>query len=123
MNEQTEKAMIELINSATSAKNFLLAELPEVVNQLLVWKFWVSLVLLISGILLLAAIFFAIYKTWKYRQAIVNNDYGIFILFIVSFFCVSGFPASLLMIFNGDWLQILLAPKLYLIEYVASLGK
>lgn len=102
MTEELQKALTEILNGVLTAKDFMLAELPEVVQQLLLWKTVISLVWF--SLFMLIAIAMSCY-TKKFFQRLEAT-----IVFIVS-------------ISHYEWLQIWLAPKVYLIEYVASLAK
>jgi hypothetical protein len=121
MNGQLQQALSSLISSAVDAKTFLVAELPEVVRQLLLWKMWVSLLETAIGAGLLFCVIYGTYKYIKHWDFICEHDMeqtsvgvGVadLVLGLMGFFCA----------FNFDWLQIWLAPKVYLIEYAAKLA-
>lgn len=149
MNEQANKILVDLLQKASNgidaAVSFSQAQIPDVIHQLLVWKFVSSLV---STVLILATLPFAckfIIKmmkresdgvigndgySWerektKYKPTLVwekNGDISpVSMLFGVAVFLYSIF------VFVGvadmTWLKIWIAPKLYLIEYAASLVK
>lgn len=149
MNEQANKILVDLLQKASNgidaAVSFSQAQIPDVIHQLLVWNFVSSLV---STLLILATLPFAckfIMKmmkreqdgvmgndgySWerdkeKYKPTLVwekNGDISpVSMLFGVGVFLYSLF------VFVGvadmTWLKIWLAPKLYLIEYAASLVK
>jgi hypothetical protein len=147
MNERAEEALARLLDLAVDgiegAKTFAEAELPQVVEQLLMWKFWKSLLhmLLSTGLfaLSLGALLACIVKINRSKQ---SQDEDGQIPYCTNFWwgshSVSG-PASAIslglaattflslnvMVFSIDltWLQILIAPKLYLLEYSAGLAK
>jgi len=131
MNDDLQKALAEILNKTTqgveAGVGFLQRELPDVVQQLLIWHgirsaFYFLIAVVVSGAL--AKIAFTLWdagkayttknlwdegKGWRFFGAAVS---GVFAL-------LTGFIA----INTLAWLQILLAPKLYLIEYAASLVK
>jgi hypothetical protein len=129
-----EKALTDILTKATAGVekgiDFLNAELPKVVEQLLLWKMWESLLYCIFSvglIIVLCFIPFAIYKNlkkfkfleWDFEIQIVVSTIGGTCGFIgLIFACIKAFS-----MFNVVWLQIWLAPKIYLIEYAASLLK
>lgn len=151
MNEELQKAITEVFNSVINAKEFLLGEIPDYINQLLMWK------AVYSGILFLSAmvvIFFSVKYLISYpskrKQAIdrafeakqrgdswcfyhkgssvtsVHYDHivatgGVEIKIKVIFAFLGVVVGSCLT--NLDWLQIMIAPKVYLIEYAASIVK
>lgn len=161
MNEQSQKILTDLLQRAVSgvdaAVSFSQAQIPDVIKQLLAWKFVVSLLFFITFILLLILMAFVAfrvfrgYDSWvsdkkskardcfdrreswtRYSRSgsdLTSNQYDrimsipdtpILAYIIVG---VSSFFFLLIALSNLAWLKILLAPKLYLIEYAASLVK
>lgn len=143
MNDQAKKILIDLLQKASdginSAVSFSKAQIPDVVHQLLVWNFVESMIyFLSSGLTSLWLILFAVKALRKradpsnegrYIPTIAWDEYGqgnfddgqalivaLFYLMLLGFFiatCVTSL----------DWLQIWLAPKLYIIQYAAQLIK
>lgn len=122
MNDDLQKALAEILNKTTQGAEagvgFLQRELPDVVQQLLVWhgvKSAVFFVILLSLSLISA---WATKRVWTWAREEDEGDEAatLFPAGAAVVLCVSAFG-------NLDWLQILLAPKLYLIEYAASLVK
>jgi hypothetical protein len=123
LKDSLEQALIEMINAAVSVKDFIVAETPEVVNQLLIWKCAESAIYAIFSILLVGL---SIYM-WK---KIIQKEREVKREFESGMGYAIGTVATLLVLipsvvgfFNLDWLKILIAPKLYLIEYTAELIK
>lgn len=122
MNDDLQKALAEILNKTTqgveAGVGFLQRELPDVVQQLLVWHAVRSAVFCLFAFLIAGLLGYAAKRLWNWLS---EEDDGSQIF--------AAFPAafSLLFVFialhQSDWLQILLAPKLYLIEYAASLVK
>ncbi|HGN1932012.1 hypothetical protein [Providencia rettgeri] len=139
MNEQVSKALTDLLEKASngidSTVAFSHANLPEVIHQLLAWKMTMGIILSVVGVVLIAlAILMPIWaKRAKSNGAIwtyYRGDTGFDISSVMYDFSRTIFPV--LILFFGAviaiggfsmWLKILLAPKLYLIEYAASLIK
>ena len=142
MNEQLQQALAQVIEKATdgvqSGVSFLSAELPDVIHQLLMWKMIESLVMCIAGITLLSVMTYILIKysgvgakikdsdsRWKTHQITLTHDaegdiapwipVTITIPVLAALGCAS--------LVNIDWLKIWIAPKVYLIEYAASLVK
>ncbi|HBK4607569.1 hypothetical protein ACTVM3_07585 [Serratia nematodiphila] len=143
MNEQANKVLAELLQKASAgidaAVSFSQAQIPDVVHQLLLWNFTRSIVM---SILCLISIPFAV---WFLKKQFTRKKIGEFVKFgekkeqyqwtlvfdseggaspaimILAFFGLLyvSFVGSVLL--NMTWLKIWLAPKLYLIEYAASL--
>lgn len=120
MNEQANKVLAELLQKATNgidaAVSFSQAQLPDVIHQLLVWNAVSSALAQIVGMLIIILPIVYSVKKW---EVICDNDCQPFMMFHI-ITVLSGF---LLVADNLDWLKIWLAPKLYLIEYAASLMK
>lgn len=149
MNEQANKILVELLQKAANgidaAVSFSQAQIPDVIHQLLVWNFAKSLAMtlvLLATAPLAVKFFRAMIKreqdgvfenegySWdrgkpKYKPTLVWQRDGDLSLLVIIF----GFGAGLYaitvfgLIADLTWLKIWLAPKLYLIEYAASVMK
>ncbi len=151
MNEELQKALGELLNKANdgidAASGFLAAELPDVIYQLLMWHGVYNFILFVVSLLVLATIPFQIKKltlkvpvkiqkgepdNWYWRNENLNypslgfkcvkTELSIalkiatgFVIFIEGAICLCNI--------NIEWLQIYIAPKVWLLEYAASLTK
>ena len=126
--DKLKEALAELIMSVTQtagqAKDFLIAETPDVIRQLLMWKFAENLTWCLAGVAVMIAV--VIYARrlvkWTLHEDTDSEDAVTGLLF-------GG--AGLLIIFaiaaiefvNLTWLQIWIAPKVYLLEYAKELVK
>jgi len=126
MEKQLEQALAVLItkslDSVDAAGQFLKAEIPDVISQLLVWYGWYNFILFIFGIALLVGIVWGNYIQYKLvkkhwitiRQA--DGEVGlVFNMFQILWFI----PLTVLI--DVKWLQIWIAPKIWLIEYASKL--
>ena len=116
-----------ILNKGTAAVEsgvaFLQAEIPDVIRQLLTWKaveagVWAALQI---GVVLLC-----LHGYRQARNAMVEADEwgGDWRVIFTGFTVAASAPFVFCAIFNlTDVLQILIAPKIYLIEYAASLAK
>ena len=118
-----EQMLLDMIQSVNTAKEFVIEQTPEVITQLLYWKFTISAIgfvipLLIAGI----------WWYWFNRFQKVKKEMG----YRDEEFCeitllLTGLVVTLLLVIftacNWEWLQILIAPKFFLLEYAASLVK
>ncbi len=125
MNEQLQEALASLLSKTVSGIDagtaFLQTELPDVIQQLLVWKAAVSGMSMIGFF----ALAYAIYRLNKWQMhywngvlehdELLDHPEAIFNLFQIAWLI------PLVHLWSIDWLQIWLAPKIYLIEYAASL--
>ena len=121
------------------AAAFLAAEIPDVIQQLLVWHAIESLIWFFLGVLLLAAPWF-VYCRWggrgepaepahsgeaRYRGTLTHSCYGRVNEDALFAFILVGTTATIigvtLTMVSLDWIKILVAPKLYLFEYARVL--
>ena len=135
MNEQLQLAVSTLIQTSLNAidkgTTFLSNQIPEVIQQLLLWKAIASFIEFSSGIFIIGGIFAWLIYQYKYWTTTVTTTWG---EKKVRLYAEAG-PFSLLNIFliipllygssciNLIWLQIWIAPKLYLIEYAKDFLK
>ena len=135
MNEQLQLAVSTLIQTSLNAidkgTTFLSNQIPEVIQQLLLWKAIASFIEFSSGIFIIGGIFAWLIYQYKYWTTTIESKWG---EKKVRFLSETG-PFSLLNIFlifpllygssciNLIWLQIWIAPKLYLIEYAKDFLK
>lgn len=141
MSKPLDEALARLIdttlNGIDATATFLAAEIPDVVQQLLIWKMTESLLHFVLGVSLILSPW-ATYKLWggvgapdapakgatRYKVTLTHDEYGrwhdeaMFLLLPSVLVIAAGFGV-------GDlaWLKILLAPKLYLLEYAKELIK
>lgn len=140
MEEQANKILVELLKKASNgidaAVSFSQAQIPDVVHQFLIWSFVHSALFQLAGLLLLIAAI----KLPSFARTARNNGerwtsfdgrpndgyfissvyYDICTVFVPIFGSIMGI---LIIAFNFEWLKIWIAPKLFLIEYAASLVK
>lgn len=125
MNEQLQQALTEILNSSLQAKDFLVSEIPDVIHQLLIYKAAFSAISMVGFFLLAAAIFWINKKQFNlYSNKHEEDEFDFFYhpeLVVNLFQIFLAIPLTAL--WNFDWLMIWLAPKVYLIEYAASLAK
>lgn len=118
MNEQSQKILSDLLQRAVSgidaAVGFSQAQIPDVINQLLMWQTVSSI---LAQVICLALISISI---WGAIKAWASNDVDTVVVTLIfggilTVICLAVFSL------NFDWLKILIAPKLYLLEYAASI--
>lgn len=128
MNEQLQQALTAILNKTMTGVDagvsFLSAEIPDVIHQLLLWKASMSALSMIACLVVCFVIYkinsfqWKVLKKWKEeREDFIDHPELAINLFQIMWL----FPV--LALFSLDWLQIWLAPKIYLIEYAASLAK
>ena len=131
MNEQLQTALADLIAVATRGANesvdFLRAELPDVVQQLLMWKA-VSSALGLGFVVALAIVAFVLFRRGFRMLETIPAEYDDSPRFwtrtwLIVGSVICGLILAVRLLNSFAWLKILIAPKLYLIEYAARLAK
>ena len=117
--------LTRIVNGMEKGADFLSSQLPAVVEQLLTWKLYESIIGCVMGLLLVA--FCLKTPFWAYKKYKKSDEgWDEFCVELASVFGGSAlfvmFVGGLYMI-NLKWLQIWIAPKIYLIEYAAELIK
>lgn len=147
MNEQLQKVLADIIAKVTSGADavveFSKQQLPEVLQQLLIWHFISNLLSFIIPLVLLTLCLTISIKFWRRvpKQESRDNDdrcpwiadeyrdkaHKLYFKYWLSGYVLPAvsFILGLITLFNSNiiWLKIVLAPKLYLLEYAASLIK
>lgn len=149
MEEQANKILVELLQKASNgiddAVSFSQAQIPDVVHQLLLWNMVDSLIKTLIAILTIPLVFRFMKKqcqrveigkicdegySWergnpKYRPTMVWDSKGeiSFLILPLAGVLIMWGLFIIATVTNMVWLKIWLAPKLYLIEYAASLIK
>ncbi|MDE9443427.1 hypothetical protein KKJ13_17965 [Xenorhabdus bovienii] len=118
--ENTDKVLSELIGKALSGMDGLIGfgkdQLPAVIEQLMLWQLWVNGLVFI---LFLTLTLLAGYLWKKATESAIYNEPLVYLL-LFGAVCALGF-VSLRCVFTV--VQITVAPKIWLIEYAASLIK
>ena len=144
MNEQMQQALTKVIEKANSGVDasidFLSDQLPDVVHQLLTWGLLSSIVSCFVCVVIAISCVFAIKKTlksiesakkskktnWAYFVYSHSDDgtleTGSVLAFIFSATAI-GVSTMIFIANTFESLKILFAPKIWLIEYAATLAK
>ena len=135
MNEQLQLAVNTLIQTSLNAidkgTTFLSNQIPEVIQQLLLWKAVASFIEFSFGIFIIGGIFAWLIYQYKYWTTTIETEWGTTKqrisleegpLALLNIFCVIPLVYGSSCI-NLIWLQIWIAPKLYLIEYAKDFLK
>ena len=143
MNEQLETQLVEILQSVSTsvgdAKEFMIAELPDVVQQVLSWYTVLSVVENVIAVTLLVLIVYMLrnmlvkpesmstanviqrlsFMEDKYAENGIDHSPGVLLAAAAAVLMLTVAMSKLNIVF----LKILIAPKLWLIEYAATLGK
>ena len=130
MNEQAENVLAELmqrlLNGIDATAEFSQQQIPEILEQLLLWRFSSSAISFIFGLFLASLTTCLLIKKvipiakkemnkpWLERNEVCN--------FVLPFLCICLYVMSFCFI-SFTWIKIWIAPKLFLLEYGASLIK
>ena len=109
--EKTKEGALKIIEA-------LQREAPEVVRELLWWNGVTSFLAWAFAIGLIVVYLWYAKRLWRWADDSNNMD-SVPCTAIASgiYFLIAGF----ILLFNFDWLQIIVAPRLYLLEYVTEL--
>lgn len=124
MNEQLQETVNTILTKALSIADetgeFLVEQVPDVVNQLLIWEATASAIGMASWIIIVFLYSRGCVRLW-------NSDHDVQSADVLGGMVIFGILMSLLLLViievSFDWLKILVAPKLYLLEYAATLVK
>ena len=117
LQNQLTQMLADLATNAAAAKDFALSEMPDVVSQLLWWR---GIASFLFWILFLALIAAGVKLWWAFSRSEGEwPDSREMAAVLGGFVCLAVGMIGFLISF--DWLQILIAPKVYLIEYAAEL--
>ena len=130
MNDQLQKVLADIITRVTSgadaAIQFGKEQIPEVLKQLLVWNFtfsfliWFSATAIIVGYIIWMLTKF---RWWFKNQRSTTTEQDAAVTAVTIIWGIITFIMIFVFWCNLDWLKIWVAPKLYLLEYAASLIK
>lgn len=126
--KETDQQLAEIIKKGLEAAektgNFVVEQAPDLIQQLIVWKTCEYIFLIIISI----AFMFSLYRWHKsamkrydnydnFCKKIESFIYGIYAIAVILIFGIVLFTSFF------DLIQILLAPKIWLIEYASQLIK
>lgn len=138
--DDLDKKLVEVLDGVMSAtekgKDFVLAELPDVVSQLLLWYGTYGFIKFMIGVGMIILALFVNKKIFskgrqienkhfiEYEETLLRDDKGhlhggimIYLIIMVPYIGVT------LAFLNLQWLKIWIAPKIWLIEYTTQLLK
>ena len=122
MDNNLQTALAELITKANqgvdTATGFLVSEVPEVIHQLLLWKAVMSAISFTITMIGIGVIAYYWKHVFRY---FADEEMAPAILMTVCMVVAVSLIASITLSF--DWLQIWLAPKVWLLEYASQLVK
>jgi hypothetical protein len=131
--QRAEEVLLDMVNKAAEIGSAAVDEIPLVVQELLTWHFYNSLILWLAGVLFTVLWVTFVVKLWKDGSKLMNNDYkptqikrdlwGDEWGWLVYSTIIGSVVSFAWLLNQTDWLKILVAPRLYLLEYAAQLIK
>ena len=127
MNAETDKQIAEILKKglevAEKSGNFVIEQAPDLVKQLITYKTIETSICVLIEITLMYLIFryfkYLYKKNNEYSDFIPENAFhgvGMIITFVLSIFCFFVFINDI-----SNLIQLIFAPKIYLLEYIAQL--
>jgi hypothetical protein len=133
-------AVHKTVDVFDTAAEFLAAQAPEVLEQLLMWNLVSSLMSFVTGIVVLYALQHFVRKysgrgarlnpdseyCKDHKQTLTHDENGNICprtLLTFTVVAIAGSVAFAAVVNNMDWLQILVAEKIWLLEYAAKMIK
>lgn len=119
LQQRAEEVLLSMLNKAAEIGSAAVDEIPLVVQELLQWKFAESAVKCLLGLLIASGLIWLYKKVYNYYK---NKDLSNHpeLLFLMLTAIPWMFVATLV---NLTWLKIWVAPRVYLLEYAATLVK
>jgi|TARA_R110000851_G_scaffold87200_1_gene190038 hypothetical protein len=120
MNDQLQSAVTGLIEKTMkgvdASQDFLTAEIPDFLTQLLLWY---GVYMGIKASIAVILFTFAIYLGRKVYSLLQDQEFQDLHVWLIVLSFISTVAGSVLM--NLTWLKIMIAPKVWLVEYAATL--
>jgi hypothetical protein len=125
VSDKLQAALADMLTKTTQvageAKDWTVKQLPDVIHQLLMWKMATSIIECVLPMLL-----FVVFLSFTIKM-VKKTDWGARDLDPLGILAMAGGFASVISFlaiffcFNLTWLQIWVAPKIFLIEYAKSM--
>lgn len=127
MNDELQKALAEFVKATLAGfqqgKDFVVAQAPEVIQQLIRWNFWLNAIESAICILILFAATIFIPNLIKKVEKESDAD-GVIAGFRLAILSLAAFVSFLILLPPhsplGTTLEIYLAPKVWLLEWAMS---
>jgi hypothetical protein len=124
-NGELEKQLAEIVklgkDGAIKAADFIQQQAPELVEQMLRWHFWSSLTVFVIGAAMIVAFVALLIVGIRKERDWWFDHYGPRPTLLVPVFSI--LVGLVLALCSTQWLQIWIAPKLYVFEWCQTLLK
>ena len=126
MNTETDKQIAEILKKglevAEKSGNFVIEQAPDLVKQLITYKTIETSICVLIEITLMYLIFR--YFKYLYKKTNENSDFisdnGLHVGAIITTFVLSIFLFFVFIFDISNLIQLIFAPKIYLLEYIAQ---
>ena len=126
MNSETDKQIAEILKKglevAEKSGNFVIEQAPDLVKQLITYKTIETSICVLIEITLMYLIFR--YFKYLYKKTNENSDFisdnGLHVGAIITTFVLSIFLFFVFIFDISNLIQLIFAPKIYLLEYIAQ---
>jgi hypothetical protein len=108
------EALRDLYNNLAGAKDFMLSQAPDVCRQVIQWE-------IVCGVICAAVLACALFVSWRFIKAWRDKDEWELPWIISACALTVGGPFLIMGILSA--VKALIAPKLFLLEYIARLIK
>lgn len=127
MNTELQQAVTQLVNKALSGADagvdFLNQQLPDYILQLLLWHGVHYFILFLIGTIGVIAAVTADIRVFEYYKEKDSDEFVVMYFVFGSVIRILVWAVLIDMCLNLTWLQVWLAPKVWLVEYAANLVK
>ena len=119
LQKRGEEVLLELINKGNDIGSAAMDQIPLVVQELLYWKFAESIIFNILGLVMLFGLYRLCKFLYNYFKDLDIGEHPEMMFSILTPLLLVPIIQSI----NLGWLQIWIAPRIYLLEYAASIVK
>lgn len=126
LSQKAQAALVAILDGVIRAGDFAREQMPLVVDELLRWGMIESLIWFCVQVVLVVVSAVAAVKLarWGWRLCGTASEYCAPLVFVACLASLGvGCVSFICAVINTDWLQILIAPRVWLIEYAAGLAK
>lgn len=129
MNEQlkeaSEQLLLNMISTLESTGEWIAGEIPLVIGELLKWTIVSEFIDFLFGVLLIGVICYFVYlmlvRKYKWQVKMWKETDGIHLIPVCLAWIIVALVSSIFI--NITWLKAWIAPRVFLLEYAASLVK
>lgn len=122
MDEQIKSIALQLLEQVKQGADFIIGQLPDIANQIIVFKFWESTFWLCFCVFLSLAFIVLGILCWKAEDSVSSAQGGWATLGMLFFVAAAAAFVLGAACYIPDMIKLKTAPKLYLIEYLSKLA-